>query len=81
VQSLLAAAATIWFAVNASSFLPQGGGVYPNDGAPGGIDGDPGAVAITWAARALFIGLALLSLALVEWDKLVTLLRRMPRDA
>jgi hypothetical protein len=81
VRSLFAVAATIWFAVNASSFLPQGGGVYLNDGAPGGIDGDPGAVAITWAARALFIGLAILSLAVVEWDKLVKLLRTVPPDS
>jgi len=51
--------------------------VYVNDGAPGGIDGDPAGVAVTFAARALFAGMTLVSLALVDWG---WLLRRI-RDA
>lgn len=42
-----------------------------NSGSTTGIDGEPAAVAITWAARVLFVGLALLALALVEWGKIV----------
>jgi hypothetical protein len=69
-RSLFAAAAAAWFAYNAFFFLPTGE-TYPNPGMIGGIDGDAGAVAVTWAARGLFAGLALLSLALIEWGKIV----------
>lgn len=65
IRSLLSVAALGWFAYNAMSFLPSG--AYLNDGASGGIDGDPGAVAVTWAARTLFVGLAIMSLAMVDW--------------
>ena len=50
-------------------------GVLEDPGAPGGIDGDPGAVAVTWAARALFVGLALVALALVEWERIFGVIR------
>jgi hypothetical protein len=66
IRSLLSVAALGWFAYLALTFLPLG--AYLNEAASGGIDGDPGAVAITWAARNLFAGLAILSLALVDWD-------------
>jgi hypothetical protein len=66
IRSLLALGAFGWFAFNAMEFLPDG--AYLNDGASGGIDGDPGAVAVTWAARNIFIGLAILSVALIDWD-------------
>lgn len=69
MRSLLAAAAAVWFTYNAVTFLPAGSVVYANPGAPGGIDGDAGAVAITWAARTIFVGLALVALALIEWPK------------
>jgi|GEM_PF-2315797 hypothetical protein len=65
IRSLLSVAALGWFAYNAMSFLPSA--AYFNDGASGGIDGDPGAVAVTWAARTLFVGLAIMSLAMVDW--------------
>jgi hypothetical protein len=68
VRSLLCGLAAIWFIYNAFTFIPPIG-AYLNRGAPGGIDGDPGAVALTWAARQVFIGLALLSLALVDWER------------
>ena len=71
MRSLFSAAAAAWFAYNAFFFLPSGSGAYPNPAAFGGIDGDPGAVAVTWAARGLFAGLALLALALIEWGKIV----------
>ncbi len=48
--SLLAFAAVAWFAYNAFAFMPQGAGVYNCPGNIGGIDGDPAAVAVTWAA-------------------------------
>lgn len=73
MRSLFAAAAAAWFIYNAFFFLPTGGGAYYNSGASGGIDGDPGAVAVTWAARGLFAGLALLALALIEWGRIVDL--------
>lgn len=73
MRSLAAAAATGWFVLNALLFIPEG--AYTNPGASGGIDGDPGAVAITWAARTLFGGLALVALALVEWEKIIAGMR------
>ena len=66
IRSLLSVGALGWFAYNAATFLPSG--AYLNDGASGGIDGDPGAVAVTWAARTMFVGLAILSLAFIDWD-------------
>ena len=75
MRSLLAVAAAGWFVYNAFTFIPQGAGVLENPGAPGGIDGDPGAVAVTWAARALFVGLALVALALVEWERILGVIR------
>ena len=85
IRSLLSIAAMGWFAYNAMSFLPSG--AYFNEGASGGIDGDPGAVAVTWAARNLFVGLAILSLATIDWNWLGRVLRsstdlppRDPRD-
>jgi len=66
IRSALAGIATAWFAFNALEFVPVG--AYLNDGAPGGIDGDAGAVAVAWAARTLFAGLAALALAVVDWD-------------
>lgn len=71
MQSVLAAAAGIWFSFNAITFIPEGAGVILNPGQTGGIDGDPGAVAVTWAARTLFVGLALVSLALIEWGRIL----------
>ena len=68
IRSILAILATGWFAYNAAFFLPTPW-VRLNEGAPGGIDGDDGAVAIVWAARVLFAGLAVLSLAIVEWRR------------
>jgi hypothetical protein len=67
IRSAFALIATLWFAYNAIAFLPTSG-AYLNGGALGGIDGDPGAVAVTWAARALFAGLALLALAMFDWE-------------
>lgn len=78
VRSLLAGAAAIWFVYNAIAFIPQGAGVITNPGQIGGIDGDPAAVAVTWAARTLFVGLFLVSLALVEWGQIVGLFRTPP---
>jgi hypothetical protein len=77
IRSLFAGVAAIWFAYNALSFLPVPF-AYLNDGQQGGIDGDAGAVAVTWAARAIFGGLALVSLALVEWDVIVKLTKSEP---
>ncbi len=71
MRSLFAAGAAAWFIYNAVSFIPQGAGVIDNPGNTGGLDGDPGAVAITWAARAIFVGLALVALALIEWGKIL----------
>jgi hypothetical protein len=67
IRSAFALIATLWFAYNAIAFLPTTG-AYLNEGALGGIDGDPGAVAVTWAARALFAGLAVLALSILDWD-------------
>lgn len=72
MRSLLAGAAAAWFMYHALEFIPQSSGVVVNPGALGGLDGDPGAVAITWAARTLFAGLALVALALIEWGKILS---------
>lgn len=80
MRSLLAGAAALWFIYQALTFLPVPF-VRLNDGQLGGIDGDPGAVAITWAARTLFAGLVLISLALIDWGVFVGLFRnRRPSD-
>jgi hypothetical protein len=68
IRTVLALAATVWFAYNAATFLPDGAGLVINPGNPGGIDGDGGAVAVTSAARTLFAGLALISAALIDWS-------------
>jgi hypothetical protein len=75
MRSLFAAVAAIYFINNALAFLPADL-VHVNEGAVGGLDGDAGAVAVTWAARALFGGLAILSLAAFEWSKVAALWRR-----
>ena len=74
MRSLFAGLAAIWFAWNASQFLPAIA-VHLNSAAPGGIDGDRSRVAIANAARALFAGMALVSLALVDWRWLVGRMR------
>ncbi|HZM73465.1 MAG TPA: hypothetical protein VFC71_08795 [Candidatus Polarisedimenticolia bacterium] len=74
IRSLLAVSAAAWFAMNAVTFLPTPF-VYLNEGQVGGIDGDAGAVAVVYAARALFAGLAALSLAVFDWDWLARSLR------
>lgn len=76
MRSVLAAAAAAWFFYNALAFIPQGSAVILNPGQVGGIDGDHGAVAVTWAARTLFAGLVLLSLAVVEWERIFAVFRR-----
>jgi len=72
MRSVFAALATIFFVVNATSFIPLGAGVIENPGQLGGLDGDSGALAVTWAARTLFWGLALLSLALIYWGRIAS---------
>lgn len=66
LRSLFAFLSAAWFAYNAFEFLPVWG-VQLNDGQAGGIDGEPGAVAVVWGVRAICGGLALLSLAAVDW--------------
>jgi hypothetical protein len=80
MRSLFAGAAAIWFAYNALSFLPVPF-VILNDAQHGGIDGDAGAVAVTWAARAICGGLVLVSLALVEWDVIAKLIKSAPSSS
>ena len=70
MRSLLAGLTAAWFAYHALNFFPPLG-VYLNEGAPGGIDGDPGAVAITYATRALMAGMTVIALAHVEWGWLL----------
>ncbi len=66
MRSVLAGGAALLFAYHAFTFIAAPFAYY-NPGQLGGIDGDGGAVAVTWAARAICGGLALLSLALVDW--------------
>jgi hypothetical protein len=76
MRSLLAAFAAAYFLYNALTFIPQGAALILNPAQRGGIDGDPGAVAVTWAARTLFTGLVLLSLSVMEWEKILAPLSR-----
>lgn len=69
MRTMFALLAAGWFLFHALTFLPFG--TYVNTGAPGGIDGDPGGVAVTWAARAAFAGMTALALALIDWGSLV----------
>jgi len=78
VRSILAAIAAAWFAYFAFTFMPQG--VYANDGSLTGIDGDPSAVAVTWAARVLFAGLTFIALALIDWGRIWRALTSLPED-
>ncbi len=47
MRSIFAGIAAAWFAYHALTFLPAG--VYANDGAPGGLDGESVNLAIMWA--------------------------------
>jgi hypothetical protein len=80
IRSALALVAAAWFGYNAVDFLPIPF-VWLNEGQLGGIDGDAGAVAVTWAARTLFAGLAALSLAMIDWDWLVHTIRNLGSPA
>ena len=75
MRSLLALASAAWFLYNAMTFVPQGSGLIANPGQVGGIDGNAGAVAVTWAARTLFGGLVPLSLSLVAWERIARFFR------
>ncbi len=66
LRSIFATLAAAWFALQAVTFTAPG--VFDNSGQGGGMDGDPAAVAITWAARAICVGLMFGALALIEWD-------------
>jgi hypothetical protein len=74
MRSFLAGVAALWFAVNALTFLPEFG-VFTNPEAPGGLDGETAAVAVTQAARALFAGLTIISLAVIDWTALMRRIR------
>jgi hypothetical protein len=76
MRSVLAVFAAAWFFYNAVAFIPQGSGLVLNPAQVGGIDGNSGAVAITWAARTMCAGLVLLSLAVVEWTAILALFTR-----
>lgn len=78
MRSLLAGLATTYFVIAGLSFTAPS--VVENASTSTGLDGDPGAVAITLAARTLFFGLAILSLALVEWNRVRTALKDMLRN-
>ncbi len=78
MRSLLAGLAAAYFAIAGLSFMAPL--VVENASTSTGLDGDPAAVAITLAARTLFFGLAILSLALVEWHKVRTALEDMLRN-
>jgi len=56
MKSLLALVASVWFAFNAVTFGDGGG--------------DQGVMAVGAAARILFVGLAVISLALVDWERI-----------
>jgi hypothetical protein len=79
-DSLLALLRTVDYGYNAIAFLPTPF-AYLNDGQVGGIDGDPGAVAVTWAARALFAGLAVLALAVADLGLIGRILRSNDQEA
>ena len=51
MRTILAGAAAAWFIWLAAMF--EAPGVYHNDGQAGGLDGDPGALAVTYAVRML----------------------------
>jgi hypothetical protein len=66
LRSIFATLAAAWFGLQAITFTAPG--VFDNSGQGVGMDGDPAAVAVTSAARAVSAGLALVALALIEWD-------------
>ncbi len=72
MRSILALLAATWFVLNAMNFVAPS---VQADSSSGQLVGEDAAVAITVAARTLFAGLTLLSLAVVEWEKLWRVLR------
>ena len=87
VRSVFALLAAAFFLFNALTFLaPGAGNVELETDATGRviaseIAGDPGAVAVTSAARMLAAGLVILSLALVDWSALEQAARAPSRGA
>ena len=69
MRTVLAGAAAAWFIWLAATFEAPFG-YYVNDGQAGGLDGDAGAIAVRSAVRMLSVGLALASLALLNWEYL-----------
>ena len=69
MRSIFAGIAAAWFGLHALTFMPPG--VYANEGASNGLDGEPIYLAIMWTARILFAGFAFLALAAVDWAWIV----------
>jgi hypothetical protein len=79
MRSVLAAVAAAWFIYNALFFAPDSAGVALPDGPFGVVTGEPGAVAATIGVRMLCVGLAVLSLALVNWSDAIGMFQ-LPKD-
>jgi len=63
LRSIFATLAAAWFGLQAVTFTAAGTFDSGN-----GLEGDPGAVAISGATRAICVGLMFVALALIEWD-------------
>ena len=77
MRSVFATGAALWFIYNAAFFIPDGI-IVTASAAPNTLDGDASAFAVMSAARALFLGLAFVSLALVEWSRVTRPFRTWP---
>lgn len=71
MRSFSAAVAAAWFLFQSLTFVPDG--AFQNGGPFGVIEGDPAAVAVAGAARVLAFGLALVAIAMVDWEELRSL--------
>jgi hypothetical protein len=71
MRSLFALLAAAFFAYNALTFIPPG--VFSNEAATNGLDGEPASLALMYGVRVVCGGLVLVSLALLEWRRILAI--------
>ena len=69
MRSLFALLAAAFFAYNALTFIPPG--VFTNEAETNGLDGDLASMSLMYGVRVVCGGLVHVSLALVEWRRIL----------
>ena len=71
MRSFLAMIGAMWFAIQAWTIGDGSVGMsVPGDGSYPQVLGDPAVMAIHSVARVLFVGFAIIALALIDWTKI-----------